>query len=104
MSLDHALRKLAYAINTLANGKGRIKERLGDATARDLVKIHPGDLPEKARPYFDSAMHSLSTIRGRTGTSTFEASLEAMSEAEAQTVANNIISTYFVARRPAGDD
>jgi len=96
MSLEHALRKLAYAINTLANGKGRIKDRLGDATARDLVRVRSGDLPEGARPYFDSAMHSLSTIRGKRAT--LSASLEAMSEDQAQSVANDIVSAYMEAR------
>jgi len=96
MSLEHALRKLAYAINTLANGKGRIKDRLGDATARDLVRVRSADLPEGARPYFDSAMHSLSTIRGKRAT--LAASLEAMSEDQAQSVANDIVSAYMEAR------
>jgi hypothetical protein len=96
MTLDQALQKLALAINTLANGKGRIKDRLGDATARDLVKIRSTELPETARPYFDNAMHALSTIRGRRAT--LSASLEAMTEDQAQAVANNIVSAYFEAR------
>jgi len=98
MGLEEALRKLAYAINTLANGKGRIKDRLGDATARDLVRIRPTDLPQNARPYFDSAMTALTTLRGKR--TTVQASLEAMSEDEAQSVANNIVSAYLEARRP----
>jgi hypothetical protein len=102
MSLEHALRKLAYAINTLANGKGKIKDRLGDATARDLVRVRSADLPENARPYFDGAMQALSTIRGRRAT--IQESIQAMSEEEAQAVANNIVSAYLEARhhRPEG--
>jgi hypothetical protein len=97
MSLDHALRKLAYAINTLANGKGGIKERLGEATGRDLVRVRPDDLPEKARPYFDAAMQSLSTIRGRRAT--LQDSLRAMSEEEAQATANNIVNAWLEAHQ-----
>ena len=96
MSLEQALRKLAYAINTLANGNGKIKDRLGDATGRDLVRVRSADLPERARPYFDSAMHSLTTIRGKRAT--LAASLEAMTEDEAQAVANDIVTAYMEAR------
>jgi hypothetical protein len=96
MTLEEALRKLAYAINTLANGRGGIKERLGDATARDLLKVRSEELPETARPYFDAAMHSLSTIRGKRAS--LRETLSAMSEEEAQSVANDIVAAYMEAR------
>lgn len=103
MPLDYSLGKLASAVNTLANGKGRIRDRLQDAAAEELVEVRPVDLPDDARKVFDDAMRALTSIRGNGGKSSIAASLGAMTEDEAQAVANNILSAYSLAQSAARD-
>ncbi len=89
--------KLGSAVNTLATGRGRIKERLNDAVS-DLVMVDADvfELPEidrDARSFWSKIWGALNTVQiadPKVGTAA--ASIDRMSEEDAANVAQQIVS------------
>jgi hypothetical protein len=98
MTFRYAQGKLAAAVGGLVTGKGRIKERLTSTEISALIHVSPDDLPGDARAHFETAINAL-TAEPQKSAGTIGASLDAMSEDDAVSVASHLYRAFTALTR-----
>jgi hypothetical protein len=96
----YALGKLDQAIEEL-EGAGEIKERL-DAAGKTLAPIFPDDFPEPLRTEYASIHEALTWLPGDETRGTAETTLAAMTDEEASSLAQRLVSLYTRAEHIRG--
>jgi len=94
----YAFGKLEQAIEELVAGKGAIKSRL-DTITKTMAPIFPEDFPESLREEYRSISEALAWIPPEEGSNQglADATLEAMTEDEAGSLAERLFSLYLAA-------
>ena len=92
MNMGYAREKVVSAIQTLTTGKGRIKDRLLDATHHALVMVmgNTSYMPEGIRSDVEWLNDKLTKHKAEGSEGTFKATLDKMSEDEAVEIASVI--------------
>lgn len=80
MTIEYAQEKFRAGIETLAEGRGDVRDRLHDAWASQIIRIHTrDDLPAEVRPRFEELLGRLTRDRSRPD-GALKATIDAMSE------------------------
>jgi hypothetical protein len=95
ISLVHRLRKEKFwqAVHSLATGDDSIQQRLA-AGALVLIRLEPGDLPQKLRQEFDAVRHELTKENAEGDEGTIAATIRKLTPEEASKIAERILHIY----------
>jgi hypothetical protein len=101
MTLEYADEKLRTGVSSLADGAGRIRERLVNAWLSSIDRVKPDeDLPEgEMREEYIALSELMAAQSGPDGRGGYQASVDAMSEDEAVDVARRIVALAFSVER-----
>jgi hypothetical protein len=87
--------ELGRAIDYLATGHERIRERLAYIAGSTLGGLSPEDFPEPLRELASSIFDRLDTTEPTGNEGSYAASIHAMSEDEASQLASDIVSLHY---------
>ena len=91
----YAIEKLGDTIDSLAVGKGRIKERLLAAYIRSLLLVDVKALPEEAQDMLLQVKAELTSVKPVGDDGSVKATLDTMSEDQAVELAKKILGIYY---------
>jgi len=91
----YAIEKLGDTIDSLAVGKGRIKERLLAAYIRSLIHVDVKALPEEAQDMLLQVKAELTRVKPIGDEGSVKATLDTMSEDQAVELVNKILGIYY---------
>lgn len=94
-NISYSIEKLGDTVNTLATGKGRIKERLVYSYARSLALVDPNALPNDLKTMFLKVKEDLTSTPAVADEGSVRATVNMMDEDKAVEIAGIILGIYF---------
>lgn len=91
----YAREKLGDTVDTLATGKGRIKERLEAAYVWSLIHVDPNALPDEARTMLLEVREELTRVPAVGDEGSVRATLSKMDEDRAVELVKIILDIYY---------
>lgn len=92
---SYAREKLGDTVDTLATGKGRIKERLADSYGHSLALVDPNALPDETKTMLLKVREELTSIPAVGDEGSVRATLNRMDEDRAVQIVNIILDIYY---------
>ena len=93
MSLDYAYEKFSIAIRGMASSPQNIKDRICNAHLH-FHTLKLDDLPQDSRWKYEDLITKLTSVRAKENEGSVRASLDAMSDNEAEELARVIVDLY----------
>jgi len=93
MSIDYAYEKFSIAIRGMASSPQNIKDRIRNAHLH-FHTLKSDDLPQDSRLKYENLTTKLTSVRAKENEGSVRASLDAMSDNEAEELARVIVDLY----------